>query len=120
MNPIALANLPTSTAQEVFDWVTVNLLIQGEKSMDRDSRRCLLHHNRLRCAAGWCIADEEYHPRFERGLWVNLAAEGLVPDNHMDLIDQLQGVHDRREPDEWREEFKKIARTHGVVFKEPK
>lgn len=122
MKPITLATLPDATAQEVFDWVVSNLLRQGKKSLD--DRECCRYRGNdgLKCAAGWCISDDEYAVvgnRFENVVWGAWGRETLRllphPDlAHNKLIRDMQRAHDDNPVTSWHSIFKQLAEEHGL------
>ncbi len=116
---ITLTTLPQASAQEVFDQVAIHLLTQGEKSVNGESCFCRYKSdNNLKCAAGCLIADEEYVPKMDSGYnWHNLVAEELVPDNHCNLIRQLQIIHDQTNVEDWAKDLKNRAMIAGLSTK---
>lgn len=112
--PITLATLPNATAQEVFDWVAFNLLKQGEKSIGPSG--CQYRNPKgLKCAAGWCIGDSEYNPKWEGTTWDSLYFQGKVPSSHHYLIDRLQlSVHDFAIPAEWKTRLFTVAKQFNL------
>ena len=111
---VCLANLAESSAQEVFDWVTYNLIKQGEPS--REGEFCLYRKDNLRCAAGWLLDDEEYSETLEGKPWDDLVLEHQVPNTHADLIYALQYIHDGEEVVVWPEEFKRLAEANNLTY----
>lgn len=104
------------TEQELFDHVCSNLLRQGRTSVHEGY--CLYRSpDGAKCAAGWCIPDEEYDESMEgksaNMLRGNHFASGVIPSwivRWDDTIARLQRVHDRYLPDEWPRLMKNIAR----------
>lgn len=94
---ITLANLASSTEQEVFDHVVYRLYRQDWKqSVSDDGVTCRYRgaHGRA-CAAGHCMTDEEYNSeRMEGTVWKMLWLDGVVPRMHGGLISALQRAHD--------------------------
>lgn len=121
MNPITTANLPEASAQEVFDWIVSNLLAQGHRSVgivegDRaDILTCVYRSPEgYKCAAGWVIADDEYRPEMENTAWVCLAEQGVVPSDHAALIGHAQTIHDTEIPEDWPNNFTRLAVEYGL------
>lgn len=131
--PITLATLPYSTAQEVFDQVASHLLTQNAKSVARlgDGYACAYRGaDGMKCAAGCLIGDDEYRPEMEGAAWCSMtksefqypgsdpheAIRGLAPRDHLNLISDLQIVHDSYDVPDWRRLLAKTARDHGLVF----
>lgn len=98
-------NLAQRTEQQVFDYIALRLLMQGEKST-RDGGQCCLRGqcNGLKCAMGWLIPDELYRPWME-----DLYVPDLLTENwsgHQgELIEKMRGVHDDEPPESWPELF---------------
>lgn len=115
---ITLKTLPDATAQEVFNQAAIHLLTQGVRAAGPHkidpcvSMSMYRGINNTACAAGCFIADDEYSKDMEGKFWGTLVDMGIVPDNHADLIGQLQKVHDTTEPDTWYQELLGIAENH--------
>jgi hypothetical protein len=110
-----------ATEQEVFDIVATGLLRQGRQSVESNPRnrviplQCLYRGaDGCKCAAGMLIPDEHYRDDFEIRAWEDLAAAGVVPDQHTQLIQDLQNIHDTRKPHYWREELIQLAVNRGL------
>jgi hypothetical protein len=116
MKPITLVNMSESSKQEVFDWVAYNLLKQGERSLDNNGFCEYRGNNGLKCAAGFCIADDEYdEKKFSGREWRDLIDEGIVPeDDNTDLIRRLQGIHDYYTNNEWKDELSILANGYQL------
>lgn len=110
---LSLKTLPQATAQEVFDHVARHLLTQNEKAVASDGH-CRYREGKLRCAAGCLITDDEYCPAFERYSWGQLAGNRDVPQMHVNLIQDLQAVHDDESPSAWVEYLNIVARYHTL------
>jgi hypothetical protein len=91
---ITLATLDKATAQEVLDQAVTHLLTQNAKSVV--GGHCAYRgDNRLKCAAGCFIADDEYEPEMERKSWYGMVTSGYVPTAaHKTLMQDLQCAHD--------------------------
>ena len=115
---ITLKTLPQATAQEVFDFVSKNLLEQNKKSQN-DIGTCQYRgKDNTKCAAGFLIADDEIGGIIERNnnsAWSSLINMKLVPDAHQYLIASLQSVHDNRAPSSWRDELMNVARINNII-----
>ena len=113
---VTLDNLKESSAQEVFDWIVYNLLMQNEKSAVFTTRQdCRYRAQRgikvLRCAAGWIMTDAQYQSSWEGKSWYYIAAELHMSEHHQDLVDRLQTIHDwmGTSPENWPSAFKSLA-----------
>lgn len=84
------------TAQEVFDYVVINMRKQRKAS--RGGSVCVYRSSTgEKCAAGMLISDAEYVPDMERRVVSRLAAEGRLPKRimmHLELVRRLQIEHD--------------------------
>lgn len=119
---ITLTTLAQASAQEVFDQVRAGLLAQGKQSKNHDGPggRCLYRGpNGFKCAAGFLMDDSEYNcSRMESIGWSGLVRRALVPDNHADLIIQLQTIHDKTEPKSWDSALRRLAEQHGLKYED--
>ncbi len=96
------------TAQEVFNIVYKHLLKQNKQSLDGD--QCLYRHGDLKCAAGALIPDEAYdNERFEGFGWGSLVRKELVPNDHCQLIADLQSIHDDVDVVDWKHTLEELA-----------
>lgn len=116
---VTLKTLPQATEQEVFDQVKDHLLKQGKRSLrvsQYNGVQCLYRGpDGLKCAAGCLIADSEYRPTFEGLGWKTLSiTEGV--ENHAELINALQSIHDTIEPEHWAENLKAFANNWKLKY----
>lgn len=113
---ITLKTLSKATCQEVFDQVVKHLRKQGAKSVDSVGYCKYRTRNGLKCAAGCLIGDDEYNEGMEGVSWFNLNDEGAHEGSHMDLIHDLQVMHDQYEVDLWENRLVEIANKHYVEY----
>jgi len=108
------------SAQAVFDHVASHLLLQMSKSQScrNNFRECLYRSGDLMCAAGCLISDNEYTFEIEGQDWNQLVAKGYAPKEHMELICDLQDMHDSCDPADWREALTRVAADHGLSPKD--
>ena len=111
------------TKQETFDTVVEKLRAQGKKS--HNGLYCVYRGpNGDRCAAGHLIPDHVYCREME-----GLSVMDVVPDIKVDmpalisglgydlqLVSDLQVVHDSYSVCHWEEEWKRVANDHGLVY----
>ena len=116
-NMITLKTLHLATAQEVFDQVKTHLLTQRERSIDFNSCK-YRSHNRLKCAAGCLIADDEYTMDMEGMTWISLVIDSVAPTNYSEMIRELQLVHDNFNHLEWEAKLKEIAKENKLEWNE--
>lgn len=111
---LTLATLPKATAQEVFDQVAKHLLEQGAKSVTPDGTCVYYGEGGLRCAAGCLIGEDEYKFCMEGNSWDDLVYFADVPSKHLELISQLQDLHDSIPVEEWRSSLGTLAALHKL------
>ena len=112
---VTLANLHEATAQQVFDQVKNHLLTQNERSLNGISCR-YREGEGLKCAAGCLMTDSEYRLVFEEKEWEVLISFGWVPDNHGELISDLQNIHDNDPILYWKEALQELASKHNLKY----
>lgn len=105
---VTLKTLPTATKREVFDHIKNHLLTQNKKAVNEIGECMYLAPDGCRCAAGCLITPDEYKPYFENRLWWRLAAEGNVPKEHSDIIEQFQHIHDHSDVDMWETSINRL------------
>jgi hypothetical protein len=103
---ITLETLAESSESEVFNFVAHHLLTQFHQSAGEDLD-CRYRAQGRACAAGCLMSPEEYDKGFEGFPWGELVDDKKVPDAHMQLVTELQWVHDdpnaRGRPGVWLE-----------------
>ena len=112
-------------AQEIYNTVRDHLLAQNARATDGDTTlpRCLYRTlDGKKCAVGCLIADDHYTDVLEgdtaEGETVQeaLRASGIDADEHLELLCELQGVHDCC-PDVglWPQELARVAGEFGLT-----
>lgn len=97
------------TEQEVFDIVANHLIKQNKKSI-RNGKSMYRGPRGLKCAAGCLIPDDSYHESMEHISWHALIySKHPVPKQHVNLISELQVIHDTQRPLRWIVELRKLA-----------
>lgn len=112
---VTLKTLNQATEQEVFDQVTVHLLSQMKKATDEEGT-CMYRAGHLCCAAGCLIADDEYDVDFECKSWKSLVLKYKLTNKHIDLITDLQHIHDSTYPEDWEKELKQVAKKYNLTY----
>ena len=112
---ITLATLSEATAQEVFNQVATHLLTQNKKCIKDEI--CRYRFDRLKCAAGCLIADNEYEESFGGRSWSALVDDKYVPKAYEQLIIHLQKIHDIYNPSEWKGQLEKLATIYDLEFR---
>lgn len=103
--------------QEAFTIVENHLLTQQEKSTEND--KCKYHYNGLKCAVGCLISEEDYEYTLENIPVSNLPEpllEKLIGKDWetLDMLTDLQDVHDCRHIDSWRDCLDEVASKYNV------
>ena len=106
------------TAQQVFDIVKVHLLTQNKQSAANGTcrYRSTVDGKELKCAAGVLIPEEFYSKDLEGSSWYNLVTGRDFPFEHLDLICELQSLHDWVLPEYWEEHLIKIADRFNLKY----
>lgn len=121
-----------NTPQEFFTRVKNHLLLQGKRSTmfagpGYTGYMCRYRSTQgtetLMCAVGCLIKDEHYSTDLEGLLVIEaivldaLAASGIILDPvTLELLQDLQRLHDNNNPDAWTDELKVIAKTHNLDY----
>lgn len=102
--------------QEIFDQVATHLLTQNQRSIDLTTHRCRYRFNGLKCAVGCLITDEEYCAEME-----NRPANSVITkfglhrlSDHVDLLSELQSLHDTGKIENWIFRLQRIAIDHKL------
>lgn len=109
--------------QEVFDKVATHLLTQMKKSMDDDN--CLYRGPRgLRCAIGCLIPHELIKPSINTKIVNELPLKilrriGVQTDEDIEFLRQLQRIHDREVPDNWKLKLYNFAKYNNLAWNIP-
>jgi hypothetical protein len=106
--------------QEIFDTVATHLLTQGRKA----GRTTPLYHapDGLTCAVGCLITEKAYSPDIEDlevmhdDVLSALRLSGVKPLSYraMELLQDLQEVHDDNHGLSWRNCLIDVAENHGL------
>ena len=114
------------TEQETFDIVVTNLRKQGCKSLSMSGECRYRTPEGLRCAAGWLIQDEDYMDDIEDTPVLSTSRKSnkittLIQSygHNVDLVRELQKVHDIYSVDSWEEHFALIATHYNLKYEEP-
>lgn len=106
----------------IFEIVEKHMLKQKKQSVNSGGMKCAYRGvDGLKCAVGCLIKDEFYRPDIEHGLSTTPAAQEAVakslgyekeqlPKNILNLLCDLQDIHDQEEPECWKRELKKIRK----------
>lgn len=103
--------------QSIYNKVKKHLLNQNQKSIDADGDCVYRGPEGLKCAVGCLIPDKLYNENFE-GKSARTIFEGYysiniigyeLPKRGLDLIAELQCLHDDFSIEEWASELEQIA-----------
>lgn len=113
--------------QETFDAVARHLLTQGRAAVagpipegDDSVGACqYLARNGDKCAVGCLIPDGDYHARFEGSAIEQDGSTGISVlmdrlGHNLELLEQLQDLHDRLDPAAWAASLRRMAYDHGL------
>lgn len=106
-----------SGLQAIFDRAYKGLAKQGFVQSAWTGTGCRYRGpNGLKCAAGHCISDEDYHEDMEWKL-ISLVLDGLgIDDEKVRFIQDLQSAHDNSNfADTMDKELAKVAGKYGLV-----
>ena len=107
------------TNQTAFNKVVKHLLKQGRAARDND-RVCRYrdYDSGRKCAIGCLIPNDEYKKSMEGSSIFGLAEEGILPSSlkelNLELLDDLQHVHDYREPSTWLQQLGTVAVKYNL------
>lgn len=102
MKKITINNLAESTTEEVFEYIRHHLLTQMQQSKN-DKGICFYRNEQgLKCASGCLIPDDMYYPDMEYKKWHSLVTRKFVPEDHMELIQEMQLIHDDVPVNSWK------------------
>lgn len=111
--------------QEFFDKTVEHLRNQGCKAEDKYGMYCRYSAGNRKCAIGAHIPDEIYHERFEKIRIANLLQEEpslakIFNGVGIDLMRQMQLIHDTFLVKEWESQFDYVAEKFGLTYTPPK
>ncbi|RWB08804.1 MAG: hypothetical protein EOQ39_18675 [Mesorhizobium sp.] len=107
------------TNQDIFDKVAAHLLTQNAQAREPISGHCAYRGaNSMVCAVGCLIPDDKYYPEMEgKGPSDLHEVYGLFPDESIDLLNELQMVHDHYDTHEWKDQLYAVARKFDLHAK---
>ena len=108
MKNITINNLAESTTEEVFEYIRNHLLTQNRRSANIDGTCMYKNEQGLKCAAGCLIPDDMYYPDLEYRKWFALVTRNFAPEDHMELIQEMQRIHDDYDPITWEFDLDKL------------
>jgi hypothetical protein len=109
--------------QELFTFITKHLLEQGAKSAeisDRLGHTCMYRNGNLACAVGCLIPNRSYRKSMEGNdvytLAENFRTFKVYYEEHLNLLAELQHVHDDYAECYWKEKLVELAERWRVEF----
>jgi hypothetical protein len=117
-----------SLNQRIFDKVAMHLLEQGARAEDAGLTCQYRGSNNTKCAVGCLIQKKHYDPKLEgktidestkggqavrRAVCASLGVDRL-PKDTVELLGDLQGVHDGEDVADWESELANVATKHGL------
>lgn len=108
-------------SQETFDKVKSHLLMQGRRAMRSPSICAYKAPNGDKCAVGCLIPDDKYVTKMENCsiseavLSVVLAEVTTAP---VDLLRELQNIHDYTDVELWEGRLNNVAQVYGLNYAE--
>lgn len=116
--------MKTDFKQEIFDKVAKHLLTQKVRCVDKQG--CCVYFNvetNMKCAAGCLIPDRDYSEYFERGAVdyyiinkiTNFFKNSGYSKNEIELVQELQELHDWFRPKTWKKRLRLIAKEHSLT-----
>lgn len=121
-------NRMSMKSQEIFNVVVEHLRKQNNRSMYNEYGNVCAYYgiNGGRCPVGLFIRDEEYDSGYEFKSIRTLMSEGKISkqlrarlESHVELLQQLQEMHDREDPSCWEDELKRIAVRFQLHYNPP-
>ncbi|SKB51182.1 hypothetical protein [Luteibacter sp. 22Crub2.1] len=114
---ITLATLASATAQQVFEQSAKHLLKQNEKCISGSS--CAYRGPAGACAAGALLSDADAALVKAEGMnegagWGAVVHRLGASSAHLELIEDLQYVHDGSAPAHWRPALRVVAAQHRL------
>lgn len=116
-----MSNYEVLTDQTAFNKVVKHLLKQGRTAMNDQENTCMYWRNKdtgLKCAIGCLIPKDEYHKGLEGMTAFTLNEENKLPKSlkelDLNLLDDLQAIHDDRDPQTWLQQLGTIAVKYSL------
>lgn len=101
------------TEQEAFDRVVAKLAKQGRRSVNPTGLCLYFSSTDCRCAAGWLMLPEEFHPWYEGQKWPpSPALKRRAPHR---FVRELQYIHDNEDDlAQWPTRFRELAEKYRL------
>lgn len=107
------------TAQEMFDKVAVHMVTQNKKSLNEHGFCRYRGEGNTKCAAGCLLSDEDYNIDFEGGTTYSPIVQPtfikIVGVENLDLLRELQQIHDDVVPNQWTISLRNIAKKYALL-----
>jgi hypothetical protein len=110
--------------QEMFDKVALHLMTQKKRAINNEGLCQYLTEDGCQCAAGCLIPPDQYYPKmegiaaYELSFFVNLgeASDGCA--KFLDVLGDLQELHDHTPVCDWKPELQKLVLKHQLSLPE--
>ena len=105
--------------QEAFDKMVRHMRLQGEKCTDETGNCVYRGLDGMKCAVGAIIPDTEYRWEFDNSI-ESSQIENIIDqipslrDVDLDILMEMQYIHDSLPNDRWEANFESIAKSHGL------
>ena len=102
-------------AQEIFDKVARHLLTQNKQSRNKELECLYRGEDGAMCAAGCLIPEDLYDVDMEGHSWKTTVDKfPEVNVGHIELVQDLQNLHDNGNVEGWPQRLKTIAVWHKL------
>ena len=101
------------TNQEAFTTVVLHLRKQGRRAKENSKCRYRAPDGCM-CAIGALIPDDQYTPELEGNNVRALSDLPALQDLNLNLLHDLQILHDTVDPENWENQFAFLARTYKL------
>lgn len=101
--------------QEIF-WKIKNHLLSQNKKCVNSKGKCVLRFENLKCAASVLIPDNDYSEKLEQSNFFDFLKDSGYIKNELDLIADLQLMHDFESEIDWPMLLQKIAESWNLRY----
>jgi hypothetical protein len=110
--------------KKIMNIVETHMLKQMKRSVSSDGSCAYRGENGLKCAVGALINDEHYDKSFDTNsvpVWdasilnaIEASLDEKLNESNVDLLNELQSIHDTCEPHEWVTELDAAKEEFGI------
>lgn len=118
--PLNIRSLPKAGSQRIFNFVARHLLKQGAQAELHNGTCVFRSESGLKCAVGCLIPDSEYVDSMDMeattitGLLQHFYPDVTVSKDKLDLLRELQRVHDNTSTTLWPERLGDVAKLFNL------